>query len=360
MKSWLLGFLAAAVATGATAQDNVVNVYNWSDYIAEDTLDKFTAETGIAVNYDVYDNNAVVEAKLLAGNSGYDVVVPTANFLERQIKAGVFQPLDKSKIPNFSGLSDALLEDVAVHDPNNDHAAIYTWGTTGLGYNVGKVNERIDNAPTDSFALLFDPQYAEKLADCGIALIDEAPDIYSSALAYLGLDPNSNDAADIDKAQELLNGVRPHIRYFNSSQYINDLANGDVCLAFGYSGDILQARDRADEADNGVEVAYAIPKEGAVLWFDMLAVPADAPNPDNAHAFIDFLLKPEIMAALSNYVFYANPVPASEPMVSDEVKTDPGIYPAPEVAANLFTLEAKDARSDRRINRAFTRLKSGR
>ncbi len=358
----LAGALAAALLPlAAAAQDGgTVNVYNWSDYIAADTLPTFQQETGINVNYDVFDNNSVVEAKLLAGSSGYDVVVPSANFLERQIQAGVFQELDRSKLPNFDNLDPSIMKAVEANDPGNKYGAVYMWGTTGIGYNVDAIAARMPDAPTGSFDLIFDPAVAQNFADCGIAMIDEAPDIYSAAMNYLGLDPNSEDPADLEKAQALLESVRPSIRYFNSSQYINDLANGEICIAFGYSGDILQARDRAAEAGNGVDIAYTIPEEGTVIWFDMLAVPADAPNPDAAHAFINFLLDPTVAANNSNYVFYANAVPASLPMVDDEVKQDPGIYPPDAVKDKLFALKAHSPRFDRQLTRAFTRLKTGR
>ena len=353
-------FAALAASPFASAQDQVVNVYNWSDYIAEDTLERFTEETGIKVNYSVFDANIILEAKLVTGNSGFDVVVPTSNFLERQIKAGIFRPLEKSKLPNLNNMDADLMAQVAAYDPGNAHATIYMWGTTGIGYNVDKVKERLPDAPVDSFAMTFDPDVASKLADCGIALIDEAPDIYSSALAYLGLDPNSESLDDLDDAQQLLMSVRPYLRYFNSSQYINDLANGEICVAFGYSGDILQARDRAEEAGNDVEVAYSIPKEGAILWFDMLAIPHDAPNPENAHAFINFIMKPDISADISNYVFYANANAASLPLVDEAVKSDPGIYPPAEIREKLFVLEAHSPAYDRQLTRAMTRLKTGR
>lgn len=358
---WAAAVTAGAGLTGgAFAQDKVVNVYNWSDYIADTTIPDFEKQTGIKVNYDVFDNNTVVEAKLLTGRSGYDVVVPTSNFLERQIAAGVFMKLDKSKIPNLGNLDPTILKQVAVNDPGNEHGVVYMWGTTGLGYNVDQIKQRMPDAPVDSFDLIFKPEIAAKFADCGIALIDEAVDIYAAALNYLGLDPNSESEEDLEKAQALLEGLRPHIRYFNSSQYINDLANGNICIAFGYSGDILQARDRASEAGNDVTVAYTIPKEGTNIWFDMLAIPADAPHPDNAYAFINYLLEPAVAAANTNYVFYANPIPASLPMVSDEVKNDPGIYPPEAVKERLYALKAHSPRFDRLLTRAFTRLKTGR
>tara|TARA_E500000318_G_scaffold102043_1_gene106061 strand:- start:279 stop:1373 length:1095 start_codon:yes stop_codon:yes gene_type:complete len=343
----------------ANAEEKVLNVYNWSDYIAEDTIQKFEAETGIKVNYDVFDSNEIVEAKLLTGSTGYDVVVPTANFLERQIKAGVFQKLDPAKLPNLKNMDPVISQRVALHDPGNEHSVTYMWGTTGFGYNVKAITERLGEMPTNSWALFFDPAVVSKLADCGVSLLDAPNDVMATALKYLGLDPNSESPDDLAKAEELLGSVRPDIRYFHSSQYIDDLANGEVCLAMGYSGDILQAADRAAEAGQGVEIQYVIPKEGAVVWFDMLAIPADAPHPENAHAFIDFVMRPQIAADISNYVLYANANKASLPMVDEEVRTDPSIYPTDAIKENLFPTLARSARYDRLLKRSWTKLKAG-
>ena len=264
--------VAATVSGGsAGAEEKILNVYNWSDYIAEDTIQKFEAETGIKVNYDVFDSNEIVEAKLLTGSTGYDVVVPTANFLERQVKAGVFRKLDPALLPNLKNMDPVISDRVALHDPGNQHAVTYMWGTTGFGYNVKAITDRLGAMPTDTWALFFDPAVVSKLADCGVSLLDAPTDVMATALKYLGLDPNSESPDDLAKAEALMATVRPHIRYFHSSQYIDDLANGETCLAMGYSGDILQAADRAAEAKQGVEVQYVIPKEGAVVWFDMLA-----------------------------------------------------------------------------------------
>ncbi|KKB11070.1 spermidine/putrescine ABC transporter substrate-binding protein [Devosia geojensis] len=347
-------------ATPALAQDQVVNVYNWSDYIAEDTIAKFTAETGIAVNYDVFDSNEIVEAKLLAGNSGYDVVVPSGFFLERQIAAGLFQPLDKGKLPNLSNMDPQIMEETAAHDPGNEHAVDYMWGTTGLGYNVAAVTERLGaDADLATWDLLFDPETVSKLADCGVAVLDAPAEVYAAALNYLGLDPNSESEEDLAAAEELLLSVRPHIRYFHSSQYIDDLGNGEICLAMGYSGDVFIAQAAAAEAGQGVEIAYTIPAEGALKWFDMFAIPADAPNVDNAHAFINFMLRPDIAAANTNYVYYASGNGAALELIDDEVKNDPAIYPPAEVAANLYPLNAHTPEYDELLTRSWTRVKTG-
>ena len=352
--------LAALAALPAAAQEEVVNVYNWSDYIAEDTIAKFEAATGIKVVYDVFDSNETLEAKLLTGNSGYDVVVPTSGYLRRQIEAGVYQPLNKELLPNLANMDPALMDSAAAYDANNEYAVIYMWLTTGIGYDVAKVAERLgEGAPVDSWSMVFDPANAEKLADCGIAWLDSPSDLMPSALAYLGLDPTSDAPADMEKAAELLTAVRPYIRYFHSSQYISDLANGEICVAVGFSGDIFIAADRAVEAGTGVEIAYSIPKEGALLSFDMMAIPADAPNPENAHAFINFIMEPQITADITNFVFYANANTAAMPLVEPEIANDPAIFPTEEVKANLFPAVTHDARTDRLITRLWTTLKTG-
>ncbi|MGM0585018.1 MAG: polyamine ABC transporter substrate-binding protein [Pseudomonadota bacterium] len=357
-----LSALAVLAATPALAQEEpVLNVYNWSDYIAADTIAKFEEQTGIDVTYDVYDSNEVLEAKLMAGSSGYDVVVPTADFMARQIQAGVYQELDKSKLPNLENMDDLIMEKVAAFDPDNAHAVVYMWGTTGLGYNADMIAERLgEDAPTDSWDMVFDPEVVSKLEDCGVTMLDAPTEMIPAAMNYLGLDPTSTDPDDIQATEDLLKTVAPHVRYFHSSQYINDLANGDVCLSVGWSGDVFQARDRAAEADNGVTIEYVIPKEGALSWFDMLAIPADAPHPDNAHKFINFIMDAEVTAEITNYVWYANANSASLPMVDEEVTSDPGIFPPEEVKEKLWVAPVYDARSDRLLNRAWTAVKTGR
>ena len=356
----LASLLVAATAIPALAQDKVVHIYNWSDYIAEDTVAKFEAETGIKVVYDVYDSNETLEAKLLAGQSGYDVVVPTSQFLQRQVAAGVYQVLDKSKLPNLKGMDPALMEKAAAYDPGNEHGVIYMWGTNGVGYNVAKVEERLGaDAPTDSWKLIFDPEYAAKLADCGVTLLDAPSEVIPSVLAYLGLDPKSSDPDDLRAAADQLLKVRPYIRYFHSSQYISDLANGEVCLSLGFSGDIFQAAARAEEAGKGIEIAYSVPTEGAQQWFDMMAIPADAPNPEAALAWINFILEPQITADITNYVSYANANAASLPMVDPEIAGNPSIFPPVEVQAKLFPTVVYDARTDRAMTKLWTQVKTG-
>ncbi len=352
--------LLALAISPVLAAEKVLHVYNWSDYIAEDTIEKFTAETGIEVTYDVYDSNEVLEAKMLAGSSGYDVVTPSADFMNRQIAAGVYVKLDKSKLPNLKNMDAGLMKQAAVFDPDNAHAVVYMWGTTGIGYNTKAIAERLgDSAPTDSWDLVFDPAIAAKLADCGISFLDAPTELLAAAMNYVGLDPRSTKKADLEKGAELLTAVRPHIRYFHSSQYISDLANGDICVSVGWSGDIFQARDRAGEADKGVEVSYVIPKEGATQWFDMLAIPVDSKNKDAAHAYINFMMDAQITANNTNYVWYANANRASMPMVEEEIKEDPGIFPPLDVQAKLWSAQVYNKRTDRVMTRLWTKIQTG-
>jgi len=345
---------------GAAAQEEkVLHVFNWSDYIAEDTVPNFEKQTGIKVTYDVFDSNDVLETRLLAGNSGFDVVVPSASFLERQIKAGVFQKLDKSQIPNLKNMDPDIMNRVGLHDPNNEYAVPYLWGTTGIGYNEDKIKKILGDARPDSWNYIYDPKLAAKFKECGLSLLDAPDEILKTVLAWMGRDPNSQQEEDLKAAEAKLMPIRPFIRKIHSSQYIDDLANGDLCIAVGWSGDILQARDRAAEAGQGVKIKYAIPKEGTIVWFDMLAIPADAKHPKNAHAFINYLMEPQVAANNSNFVNYANGNAASFPMVSDEVKSDPGVYPTPEVKAKLFPSLAYGEDFQRLMNRMWTKFQTG-
>ncbi len=355
-----LAVLAALTVSPAIAAEKVLHVYNWSDYIAEDTIKKFEAKTGIKVTYDVYDSNEVLEAKMLAGSSGYDVVVPTADFLQRQIAAGVYAKLDKSKLPNLKNMDPSLMKSLENFDKGNEHAVIYMWGTTGLGYNIKEVSKRLgDKAPTDSWDLIFDPANAAKMKSCGITMLDAPTEVLPAAMNYLGLDPRSTKKADLEKGAALLTKIRPFIRYYNSSQYISDLANGDVCLSLGWSGDVFQSRDRAAEAKNGVEIGYSIPKQGALQWFDTMAIPVDSKHKDAAHAFINFVMDAQITADITNYVWYANGNAASLPMVEQEIKDDKGIFPTPEVKAKLWGAKVYAKKTDRVITRLWTRIKTG-
>ncbi len=360
VKSSLALALALALPLGAAAdEEKVVRVYNWSDYIDDSLLAEFTEKTGIQVVYDVFDSNEVLETKLLAGGSGYDVVVPTASFLERQIQAGVFQPLDDSKLPNRSNMWDAVTTRLSTYKDVNEHSINYMWGTTGLGYVESKILERMPDAPLNSWDLLFKPENAAKFADCGIYVLDAPDETVPAALKYLGLDPNSSDPDDLKKAEELWLSVRPHVRKFHSSEYIDALANGDICLVLGWSGDILQAQYRAVEAENGVDILYVIPKEGALMWFDQMAIPKDAPHPDNAHAFLNFIMDPQVVAKATNYIAYANGNKASQEYVDEAILNDPAVYPDAETLENLYTKGPYDSKTQRIVTRLWTKVKSG-
>jgi putrescine transport system substrate-binding protein len=353
--------LAAVLSTMAAAQKRVVNVYNWSDYIDPQVLEQFTKETGIKVRYDTFDANETLETKLLAGKSGYDVVVPTGYFLQRQIQARIFQKLDKSKLPNLVNVWPDIAQRLAAYDPGNQYAVNYMWGTTGIGYNVKAMHRRLGaNATINSWDIVFKPELLAKLKDCGVHMLDSADDIIPAALHYLGLDPNSAKQADLDKAAALLAKIRPDVRKFHSSEYLNALASGEICFVVGWSGDIKQAQKRAAEAKNGVDIGYAIPTEGAQMFFDNLAIPRDAPHPAEALAFIDFLLRPDVAAKNSDMVAYANGNLASQKLIDKTVLDDPGIYPKPETMAKLYVVGARSPETQRLINRVWTRVKTGR
>lgn len=354
-----LSGLVMAAALPAMAQEKVVNIYNWSDYIDDSILSDFTKETGIKVVYDVYDSNEILETKLLAGGSGYDLVVPSGEFLGRQIPAGVFLKLDKEKLPNLKNMWDDIAERASVYDPGNEYSVNYMWGTTGIGYNKAKVKEILGTDTIDSWDVLFDPEKSAKFKDCGIYLLDSASEMLRPALNYLGLDPNSPKPEDLEKAQELYLSIRPNIRKFHSSEYINALANGDICMAVGYSGDVFQARDRAEEAGQGVEIGYSIPKEGALIWFDQMAIPADAKHVDEALTFMNYMMRPEVIAKASDYVFYANGNKASQAFLDKELLDDPEVYPDEAVMKKLFVPTPYDAKTQRFVTRAWTKIVTG-
>jgi putrescine transport system substrate-binding protein len=352
----------ALLAPAASAQtERVVNVYNWSDYIDPAVIEAFTKETGIKVRYDTFDANETLETKLLAGKSGYDVVVPTGYFLQRQITAGVFQKLDKAKLPNLENVWPDIAGKLAFYDPGNQYAVNYMWGTTGIGYNVKKMHEILGPSATiDSWDVVFKPDQLAKFKGCGIHMLDSVDDIVPAALAYLGLDPNSTQQKDLDKAAELIAKIRPSVRKFHSSEYINALASGEICFVVGWSGDIKQAQKRAAEAKNGVDIGYAIPKEGAQMFFDNLAIPKDAPHVAEAHAFIDYLLRPEVAAKNTNLVQYANGNLASQKLIDKAVLDDKTVYPDAATMAKLYTISAHDQKMQRVLNRLWTRIKTGR
>jgi putrescine transport system substrate-binding protein len=352
---------AVGVAMAVAQSPRVVNVYNWSDYIDPKVLEDFTKETGIKVQYDTFDANETLETKLLAGKSGYDVVVPTAYFLERQIKAGVFQKLDKSQLKNLGNVWPDIAKRLAVYDPGNQYAVNYMWGTTGIGYNVKAMRERLGpDGRIDSWDIVFKPENLAKFKDCGIHMLDSADDIMPAALHYLGLNPNSTDPKDLDKAAELLMKIRSLVRKFHSSEYLNALAAGEICLVVGWSGDIKQSQRRAAEAKNGVEIGYSIPKEGAQMFFDNLAVPKDAAHVAEAHAIIDYLLRPEAAAKNSNLVAYANGNLSSQKFIDKTVLDDKSVYPDAATMSRLYTVSARDQKAQRLLNRLWTKIKTGR
>jgi putrescine transport system substrate-binding protein len=350
---------ATPAADVQTDAEKVVNVYNWSDYIDESVIQDFEKEYGIDVIYDVFDSNEVVETKLLAGNTGYDIVVPSASFLERQIKAGVFQKLDRAQLPNLKNVDPEIAQRVALHDPGNEYAVNYLWGTSGVGYNVEEIKKRLPDAPLDSWRMFYDPAVVSKFKDCGVTVLDAPSEVVGTVLISLGKDANSEDPADLKAAEQVLMKVRSNIRSVNSSAYIDQLANGEICLALGWVGDVLQARDRAAEAGKGITIAYKIPKEGAVAFYDMLAIPADAKHPRNAHLFINYLLRPDVAAKNSNFVNYANSNAASYDLVNADVKNDPSIYPTPDVKAKIVPDLAETPEFTRQLTRTWTRFKTG-
>jgi putrescine transport system substrate-binding protein len=355
------GISISSISSVSANEQEVVRMYNWSDYITKDALENFEKETGIKVIYDVFDSNEMLEAKLLSGRSGYDIVVPSNSFLTKQIKAGVYSKLSRDELSNYNNLDSELMGKLQTADPGNEHAVPYLWGTNGIGYNVEKVKTVLgDDAPTDSLELIFNPKYASKLSKCGLVMLDSPDEMIPQALLYLGLAPNSHKASDYKAAGKLLTKIRPYITYFHSSRYISDLANGDICVAYGFSGDVFQAKTRAEEAGNGQVIAYEIPKEGANLWFDMLAIPKDAPNKENAHKFINYLLRPEVIAEITNYVAYANGNAPSLKLIDKEVSGNPGIYPSDDVINNLYVQESRPLKAQRIMTRIWTSVKAGR
>ncbi|MCQ6256402.1 polyamine ABC transporter substrate-binding protein [Pseudomonas sp. Q11] len=346
--------LAVSVQAAST-----VHIYNWSDYIGETTLADFEKATGIKPVYDVFDSNETLEGKLLAGRTGYDVVVPSNHFLGKQIKAGAFQKLDKSQLSNYANLDPVLLKRLEKNDPGNQYAVPYLWGTNGIGYNVEKVKAALGVDKIDSWAMLFEPENIKKLSSCGVSFLDSGDEMIPAMLNYLGLDPNSQNPEDYKKAEAQLLKIRPYVTYFNSSKYISDLANGEICVAAGFSGDIFQARERAEEAKKGIEIAYVIPKEGANLWFDMLAIPRDSSNVKEAHAFINYLLKPEVIAQVSDSVGYANPNPKAGELMDQQVRTDEAVYPPQAVVDKLYVNSELPPKIQRVMTRSWTRVKSG-
>lgn len=347
---------ARATAPGA---EQVVNVYNWADFIEPSVLTGFEKEYGVKVNYDVFDSTEVLETKLLVGHSGYDVVFPSGAFLEREIQADVYQKLDKAQLPNLKNLDPDVNRTLSTSDPGNQYAVDYMWlTTTGIAYDIPKIKARMADAPVNSWRVLFEPALVAKFKDCGVTVLDAPLDVLASVLIFLGKDPNSESREDLQAVERVLVSIRPYIRYADSVRYISDLANGDICLALGWSGDVTQARRRAKEAGKDVQLGYSIPTEGAIVGFDALAIPADAPHPRNAHLFINYLLRPEVAAKNSNAISYANPVPASVALLEEGLRNDPNVYPPPEVRARVVTERPKSQGFNRLLMRTWTRFKT--
>ena len=352
--------LVMAASSAAVAQNKVVNVYNWAEYTAPDTIPGFEKETGIKVRYDVYDSNDTLQAKLLAGKSGYDVVVPSTHYASRQIEAGLFQKLDKSKIPNWKYLDPEIMALVATVDPGNEHAIPWGYGTNGLGYNVTKVKQIMgDDVDLASWDMIFKPENAAKLKECGISMLDEAAQVFPAVLKYLGKDPNSTNAADYQAAMEVLKKIRPYIRQFSSSGYIDELAVGDLCMVYGFSGDVMIARKRAQDAKKPYEVNYFIPKGGAPAWFDLMVIPKDAPHPEEALAFINYIETPKVHAAITNTMFYPNANKEARQYVNKDVAENPMIYPPADVSKTLYVIKALPLNISRLQNKLWSELKLG-
>ena len=358
-KTLLALSLLGAMAGAAQADDKVLHVYNWSDYIAPDTIANFEKESGIKVVYDVFDSNETLEAKLLAGKSGYDIVVPSNNFLAKQIKAGVYQELDKSKLSNYDNLNKSLLKAVSVSDPDNKHAFPYMWGSIGIGYNPEKVKAALGVDKIDSWDFILKPENLAKLKSCGVSFLDSPTEMLPVALHYLGLPTDTQKKADLKQAEDLFLKLRPSIGYFHSSKYISDLANGNICVAVGYSGDVQQAKSRAAEAGGKVKVAYDIPKEGAGSFYDMVAIPKDAENVEAAYKFMNYLLEPKVMAGITNSVRFPNGNEKATALVDKDITSDPGIYPSADVQAKLYAIADLPAATQREMTRSWTKIKSG-
>jgi len=349
----------SAPVRAATASEKVLNVYNWSDYIQPAVVADFEKEYGIRVNYDVFDSNEILETKLLTGHTNYDIVVPSGAFLERQLQADIYQKLDKAALPNLRNVDPDVARAVALYDPGNQYSVDYMWITSGVGYNSADIGARMPDAPLDSWRMLFDPQVIARFQDCGVSILDAPSEVVATVLIYLGRNPTSNSVDDLKAAEQVLKAMRPYVRYVDSSRYIDMLANGDLCLSMGWSGDIKQAHDRAKEAGKGVEVAYAIPTEGAISNYDVMAIPADAPHVANAHLFINYLLRPAVAARNSNLIKYANSVDPSLQPLDVAVREDPGVYPTAEVRARLHPERPRPADYQRLLTRMWTRFKTG-
>jgi len=356
----LVGLLFAVGWVGlARAEDNQLNIYNWADYIGKNTVAEFEKATGIKVVYDTYDSDMAVEAKVMTGNSGYDIVSTSTSYFGRQIKAGVYEPLDKSLLPNWKNLNPRILTVVADFDPGNAHAMPYMHGVNGFTYNVDMIKERMPDAPVDSLDMIFKPEIVAKFADCGVTLLDSPQDVLQLALNYLHKDPNTTNPEDYKEAEKLLLSVRPYVRTFDSGEYLNTLPNKEVCIAMTWSGDYVTAAARAAEAGVKVNLAFTVPKEGASEWFDALLIPKDAPHRENAHKFLNFMMDPKVIAEVTNDIRYGNDNSAANPFVDPDILNNPAIYPNAAIEARLYpTLEAS-AELERLRTRTWTKIKTG-
>jgi putrescine transport system substrate-binding protein len=359
MRKLAASICALTIASSAWGADKELNIYNWDDYIYPEAVAEFEQQTGIKVNYDVYETDQTLDDVLKAGNSGYDLVVPSGLFLERQIQAGLHAPIDRSKLDNYNNLDRVLLAKVSSYDEGNTHGVPWAWGTIGLGYNVDMIRERLGDMPTNTLDLIFNPTITAKLKDCGIGVLDSPSDVIAIALNYKGIMPDSESTRHLKKVEQMLLANRDNYRYIHASQYTEDLANGDICLALGYNGDILQSQINAEEAGNGVNVAYEIPQEGTAIWFDLMAIPADAANKEAAYQFIDFILQPETAARISNHVYYAVPNRAAAPFLDKDVSSNEGVYPVSSLKSNLFSLRAHSDKFNRVLESTWTNIKSG-
>jgi putrescine transport system substrate-binding protein len=345
--------------SGQKSDERVLNLYIWSDFLAPDTLASFEKLTGVKVHVSYFDTNETLEARMLTGSSGFDVVAPVAPYMQREIRSGVYLVLDKKQLPNLANLDPALMSRVALNDPGNAHAVVYTWGTFGIGYNEKKVAEALPNTPLDSWRLIFDPAFAAKLATCGINILDTPAGVTRLVLKYLDKNPNTPSPKDLADVESVLAKIRPYIRTIDSSSYIEALANGDICIALGYNGDVVQARNRAKEAKNGITVDYVIPAEGSLLWFTMLAIPKDAPHVANAHLFINYLMDPPVIASITNAEGFANAIPLSSRLLNASIASDTAIYPTSDEQKNLFVQAEDPPEQSRTITRLWQKFKTG-
>jgi len=340
------------------ADNKVLNFYNWADFIAPDTIASFEKLTGVKVRASYFETDETLEGRMLTGNSGFDVVVPTAPFMQRQIRSGAYLPLDKTKLPNLVNLDPAIMARVALNDPGNAHGVVYMWGTAGIGYNVKMVAEVLPKVPPNSWRLIFDPTFTARLATCGINILDSPSEVVRLVLKYLDKNPNAPSPQDLADVETVLVKIRPYIRNIDSSGYVQAMANGDICIALGYNGDFVQARKRAKEAKNGISIDYVIPEEGSLIYFNMLAIPRDAPNAANAHLFINYLMNPQVIANITNFIGYANANAAASPLLDASIASDPVIYPPPDQQRRLFVQSDDSPEQSRAITRIWQRFKT--